>query len=174
MRSAFYRAASSVLAAAMLMTSMPARSETMYAMCRSHINVRAWASKKSTIEGRLHCGDAIETEKTVRRGGLRWFYCTDLPCEISNGYVCADYFCDSPVTECDSYATITASGRVAVRKSINGKRIRWAKPGARIHVLAYCDDWILSTRGYIRREFVLLDEEQTEAQTISEGQETTP
>lgn len=131
--------------------------EYRWVLCQSYVNIRARASANSDSIGRLMCGDELTIDQTLRRGGRWWYHCVDMATEAGSGWVCADYCTDSRVTVCDEVCTIDASGRVAMRTVVNGKRIRWVHPGDEVNVLAYSDEWALTTRGYIKTEYLEFD-----------------
>lgn len=134
--------------------------QSRWVICTTFVNIRARASMNSDTIGRLMCGDEITVDQTLRRGGRWWYHCIDLATEQTTGWVCADYCTDSAVTVCDETATVTASGRVAIRASIHGKCTRWVKPDAELSIIAYSDTWALSTRGYIKMEYLTFDQAQ--------------
>lgn len=132
--------------------------QSRWVICTTFVNIRARASMNSDTIGRLMCGDEITVDQTLRRGGRWWYHCIDLATEETTGWVCADYCTDSMVTVCDETATVTASGRVAIRASIHGKRTKWVKPDTELNIIAYSDTWALSTRGYIKMEYLTFDQ----------------
>ena len=128
--------------------------QSRWVLCQTFVNVRARASMNSSSIGHVMLGDELTVDQTVRRGGRWWYHCTDVANEYGSGWVCADYCTDSAVTVCDETATVNASGRVALRVSVNGKRRAWVKPGAELDVIGYSDTWALTTKGYIKMEFL--------------------
>ena len=59
----------------------------------------------------------------------------------------------------DAVGIIQATGRVAVRQGMEGKRLFWVHPGDTVEVLAVTDDWVLIEGGMIRRSYVEIEGE---------------
>lgn len=126
--------------------------ETKYVLVQSELNVRAGPSLGSQIYGRLFTGDAVQVTKTYRD----WCYLEGLPSEEGHGWISSKYIVDDPVTEMDKVpATIQANGRVAIRDSVDGKRIAWAHPGDVAYVYGTSDLWAVTDRGYIKTEYLV-------------------
>lgn len=148
-----------ILAALLLLSS--ASAETWYAFCApdSQLNLREGAGSGSAYAGYLLCGDAFEAgvSRKDNRGRV-WFASAEPMVESGIVYVCADYLSSSPVTVEERTATIMASGRVAVRETPGGKRLRWARPGDTVTAVAYSDSWALTAHGYIRTDCLQWDD----------------
>ena len=141
-----------VLMALMLLFGVAcAEGYDLWALCENYVNIRAKPSSHSEAIGYLTCGDGIETDGKVKG---RWIHCVNLSCEVSDGWVFGEYLTDDQPTFIDADYKIVSSGRVALRKSIDGKRKSWLKPDSTVHVLWMSDEWTLTTKGYIRTEFV--------------------
>jgi len=123
----------------------------LWALCENYVNIRLKASPHSDVIGYLTCGDGIETDGKVKCG---WIHCINLSCEVSEGWVFGEYLTDDQPIFLDTDCNVVGSGRVALRKSINGKRKAWLKPDSIVHVLWMSQEWTLTTKGYIRTEFV--------------------
>ena len=153
--------------ALLLAASLPisAAAETYYAFCRpdSTVNMRFAPSSKSSYEGYLVCGEPLEVSETIYhdKRGRAWYQSSEMKCEAGTVYVCAAYLSDTPVTIEDGTVTVTAKGRVAIRSTPGGKRIRWAHKGDRLHVLAYSSDWALVDHGYIKMDCIDWVKEET-------------
>ena len=74
--------------------------------------------------------------------------------ESGEAWVCAMYLQDTPVQveSCNGY--VVSRGRTALRRSPNGKRIKWLNNGDELDILAMSEEWVLTTRGYVRREYL--------------------
>lgn len=135
--------------------SSVALSETKYVLVQSELNVRARPSLGSSIYGRLFTGDIVQVTKIYRD----WCYLEGLPSEEGCGWISAKYIVDEPVTEMnEDPAIIHANGRVAIRDSIDGKRISWAHPGDVVYVYGTSDSWTVTDRGYVKTEYLIFQE----------------
>lgn len=130
--------------------------DEMYVLCRpnDYVNVREFPSTKGAQAGRLECGDSIDTDGITKKDkqGRTWV-------QVYGGFegdawICAMYLQDSPVVVCKCTGYVSSKGRVALRRSPNGKRIKWLKNGTELSILAMSDDWVLTTTGYVKREYL--------------------
>lgn len=129
-----------------------ARAETRYVLVQDELNVRARPSLGSHVHGRLFTGDSVEVSKTYNG----WCYLEGLHSEEGVGWVSGKYVVSDPVTEMsDSVAVIQASGRVAIRDCVDGKRIAWAHPGDVVSVYGMSDSWSVTDRGYVKTEYLV-------------------
>lgn len=134
--------------------------DTVYALCRPGdiVHVREYPSSRSTECGRLDCGDAVETDWKTRKDkhGGKWLHVIGFE---GDAWVSARYLSSSPViiADGDCYAYVCANGRTALRRAPNGKRTKWLKTGTELRVLAYTDEWVLTTRGYVKADCVEVD-----------------
>lgn len=127
--------------------------DTRYILVQSELNVRSRPSLGSTVFGRLFTGDSVQVTKKYHE----WLYLEGLPSEEGHGWVSSSYVVSDPVTQMDGEpAIIDANGRVAVRNSVDGKRIAWVYPGDVVHVYGISDSWTVTDRGYIKTEFLNL------------------
>lgn len=137
---------------------------TMTVLCLpdSFVTVRSSAGLRGGSIGRLYLGDSVQVDSVKRdSSGRNWWHCTGLACESEAGYVCMDYLTDGDCTLYGQHGTpaaVTANGRVAARKSVGGERKSWLKPGASVTVYAVCGDWAVTNRGYVRREYLSIQE----------------
>ena len=124
---------------------------TMWVICSdSYVNIRERPSTKAKIGGRLDFGDEVQvTELVEDRSGT----------ELGHGYVCASYLTTSKPERVDKTATVSASGRVAVYRRVNGTRKTWVKDGAQVRIRIQSDAWCLIDKGWIRSEYLILEEE---------------
>ena len=139
-----------------LCISNMALANTKYVLVQSELNVRAKPSLGSYIYGRLFTGDAVQVIRTYRE----WCYLEELYSDEGHGWVSAKYLVDEPVTEMyDTTAVINANGRVAIRDSVNGKRISWAHSGDVVCVYGTSESWTVTDRGYVKTEYLKFEEE---------------
>ena len=136
---------------------------TMWVICSdSYVNIRERPSTKAKIGGRLDFGDEVQVSELVEdRSGTEWYRIEDVT-ELGHGYVCASYLTTSKPERVDKTATVSASGRVAVYRRVNGARKTWVKAGAQVRIRIQSDAWCLSDNGWIRSEYLIL-EEKTDA-----------
>ena len=141
----------------LMLVCASAIADTVYALCKPGdiVNVRRFPKTKCEDVGRLDCGDPVETEwetRTDNHGG-KWVRVYGFE---GDAWVSARYLSNSPVTivTCECYAYVCANGRTALRRAPNGKRTRWLNNGDMLKVLAFNDEWILTTRGYVKAECV--------------------
>ena len=131
---------------------------TVWAMCKpgSRVTVRMKPNKDSLETGYLECGDSFQTDGESVDGWIRcygageggWVYCgyvvTEKPEKIGERYVCC------------------AVRQVACRKWIGGPQVDkrpWLRNGQNVEVFCMADGWAVTSRGYIRSEWLEADPE---------------
>ena len=114
-----------------------------------YVNVRSQPSSRAAARGILHAGDLIDTiPSEIRNGFFKTSY------QNHDAYVSVDYF---EIADGTDY-TVTANGRVRMRKKPAGGASGFIQPGTRVHVIAwrYAGDgtkWARCTGGsYISAE----------------------
>ena len=137
------------------------RLATCWTMCKpgTQVNVRRQPSKNSRAEGYLDAGDPIRTDGESRDGwihvygvgeaGEGWVYCgyvaTEKPQVIGRRYVCV------------------ATKRLAIRKWMGGPQVdgraKWLNNGEHVEVFLIADGWAMTSRGYVRSEWLEEDPE---------------
>lgn len=160
-----YRIAVVLIMAAALVAAMISMAKgeelvTMYVICSdSYVNVRERPSTRATIGGRLDFGDEVQVagELVEDRSGTEWYRVEDVT-EQGHGYVCANYLTTSRPERCDKMATVSASGRVAVYRRVNGPRKTWAKDGTTVRISIQSDAWCLTDKGWIKTEYLNIDD----------------
>ncbi|MDD3212105.1 MAG: hypothetical protein PHY64_00400 [Eubacteriales bacterium] len=114
----------------------------------SWLNGRAKPDAKSSIEARFQRGDTVdvyEVEGSWARvaGG-----------EDGTVWCCIDYLSDTaPGTEPET-CTVTANGRVRVRKTPDGELVRWLQSGDSVQVQCRVDGWAYIGDGYVAEEYL--------------------
>lgn len=130
-----------------------ATADRMYVLCRpkDYVNVREFPSTKGGSVGILDCGDWVETDGITKRDkqGRKWILVYGFEGEA---WVCAMYLQSTPVEIEKCVGLVSAKGKTALRRSPNGKIIKWLKNGSEVSILAMSDDWCLTVGGYIKRE----------------------
>ena len=135
-----------------------AQADIMYVLCRpdDHVNMRFSASTKSEIVGYLDCGDEVETDGVVKKDnkGRKWIHIVSPCVESGDSWVCSMYLQESRVTiqKCSAY--VIAKGRTALRRSPNGKRIKWLENGDEVSIIAMSNEWALTSKGYVKMDYL--------------------
>lgn len=133
-----------------------AEETTGYIMCADFVYVRPFPNKRCEEIGRLETGDAVHLDGTKKNGYL---HCVDTGLEQSDGWVFAGYVVYDEPSRVFQKATIVSGGRLAARKYVNGKRIKWLKPLASLTVYYWSDEWCVTNCGYVRSEYLELEGE---------------
>lgn len=135
------------------------KTETAYIVCMpdDHVNVRPTSGKRGTPLGWLDPGDAVELDGMARNG---YWHCVNMSLEETEGWVYSGYIVyDQPVfVDCD--AKIVSPGRLAARKYIGGRRTRWLKRGAKLHVYYMSEYWCVTNCGYVQSQYLELEEKE--------------
>ena len=93
-----------------------------------YVNVRNRASSGAAAQGMLHAGDVIDADPAeIRNGFFKTIY------KDRDAYVSVRYF---EIAVGADY-TVTANGRVRMRKSPAGSTSGFIQPGKRVHVIAW-------------------------------------
>lgn len=117
----------------------------------TEVNARISPSKRAEVIGWLVCGDHVQTDGVERNG---FVHLIDCPFEMSEAWVSRGYLVPDAPTIYGTHSQVIGSGRVAARNMVNGKRVRWAKPGKTVTVYAWSDEWAVTDQGYIRTKFL--------------------
>ena len=132
---------------------------TCWAMCKpgSRVTVRMTPSKKGVEIGWLECGDNFLTDGESRDGWIRCYGIGETSGWVYSGYVCTQ----KPQKIGERYVCV-AKKQVACRKWMGGPRIDerpWLKNGQNVQVFASDGEWAITSRGYIKAEFLEVDPE---------------
>ena len=125
----------------------------MFVICREndYIHIRRRPSKRSQSIGWLECGDSVMCDGKEKNGYLHIIGKT----EYDEGWVYKGYLVnDPPIDNGGSPYYICAYGRVACRKSIDGKRRCWANPMETVKVLFWSEEWCLTNKGFIQTKYL--------------------
>ena len=135
----------------LLMSS--SRAEEAWVLCNpeSYVILRAGPNKNRFEVGSAVCGTKMETEGKVKNGYL---YVYDLAAEEDHGWVSTRYVVYDEPQEVMKEMTIVSQGRVAIRKWIKGKIVKWVKNGDKIKVLWTSNEWSITNKGYIMTKFL--------------------
>jgi len=93
----------------------------------------------------------VKTNGKTKNGFL---YVFDLAAEVSDGWISTRYIVEEEPKDISTEMEIRAEGRVACRKWIDGKVIKWYRNGDRVYVHWMADGWAVTDRGYIRYEYL--------------------
>ena len=122
----------------------------------SQVYARRTPDKGGQVVGFLEVGDVFRTTGESRNGWIRaegigefgeaWIWCgyvvTDRPVAVGENYVCV------------------AKNRVACRRWVDGPQVArspWLKNGSSVQVFYIAGDWAVTSRGYIRTEWLEVD-----------------
>lgn len=129
-----------------------------WALCKTQVNVRMKPDKGSRCVGYLECGDEILTDGESRNGFIKVYGIG----ENGSGWVYAGYVAtEKPVPVYANYVCV-ARNRVACRRWISGPQISgspWLANGSNVTVIYIAGEWALTSRGYIRSEWLEVDPE---------------
>ena len=145
-----------ILIALVLSTTM-ASAETVYVLCNPSdcVNVREKPTTHSAVVGRMQCGYSFETDGVTKKtNGRTWVHMVDASLEVSEAWISSEFVSAEKVEYGRESAYVEAKGRVAVRVSPNGKRKGWLRPGDDVTVIAYGDEWALTTIGYVAMRYL--------------------
>ena len=128
-----------------------------YVICMpgDYLNIRPFPSTKHEATGWLEAGDMVYMDGRKKNG---FVHCIGLSTEAGEGWVYAGYLVSEKPELVNSKAVIVSKGRLAARKYVNGKRTRWLKPMAKVTVYYRTDEWSLTNCGYVRSEYLELED----------------
>ena len=117
------------------------------------MTIREKPDKGSAEHGRLDSGDSFRTTGETKDG---WVTC----CEGEGGWVFLGYVVtEKPVKIGEKYMC-NAARQAACRKWMGGPQIDkrpWMKNGQSCEVFLMADGWAVTSRGYIRSEWLEVD-----------------
>ena len=139
--------------------SMADTGATAWALCKpgAQVNIRRSASKKSEICGFLEVGDEFRTDMKTKNGFLHVIGMG----EYGEGWVYLGFVStEKPEPVFENYCVI-AKNRVACRRWCDGPQVAgklgWIYNGSDVTVFYTGDGWAVTSRGYIRSEFLEAD-----------------
>ena len=133
---------------------------TCWAMCQpgDRVNLRMEPTKESRAVGFLECGDSFQTDGTNRNGWIRAMGVGECECWIYSGYVVTE----EPVPVFENYVCV-ARKQVACRRWVDGPQIKgrlgWLHNGSTVGVFYIAGEWAVTSRGYIKSEWLEVDPE---------------
>lgn len=134
-----------------LLGAAVAEDETVWAICQpySFINIRSRPSGRSEAIGYIDCGDGVITDGVSKKGFLHIY--TSI--EGGEGWISKGYVVYEKPVRVGRQMVVTAKGRVNARKTINGKRRCWVKPGTIVTVY-WMAEWASTNKGFIKSEYL--------------------
>lgn len=122
----------------------------------SQVNVRRTPDKRAMEVGYLEVGDWFLTDGTSSDG---WIRCYGIG-EYGEGWIYSGYVAiEEPKPVYEQYVCV-AKTRVACRKWIDGPKVdghAWLTNGSNVQVFYIAGDWAITSRGYIRSEWLEVD-----------------
>ena len=115
------------------------------------VNVRSQPKKNSQEIAWASCGTKMMTNGKARDG---YQYVYGLAAETTAGWISTKYIVYEEPKPVGAEMIIRAEGRVACRKCMDGKIVKWYEDGDRVHVYWLADGWAVTDRGYIRYEYL--------------------
>ena len=115
------------------------------------VNVRSGPRKGAEEVAWLTSGTEILTDGKVRNGYMHVF---GLAAETTEGWISTRYVVEEEPKAVGEEMEIRAEGRVACRKWIDGKIVKWYRDGDQVYVHWMADGWAVTDRGYIRYEYL--------------------
>ena len=125
--------------------------EEVWVLCGPGGLVNIRSRPGGAVFGGATCGSVMWTDNRQKNGFL---HVLDLAAEEEDGWISQRYIVYDQPEEVNADMRIAAQGRVACRKWIGGKVIRWVKPGDLVMVYWISDEWAVTGWGYIRSEFL--------------------
>ena len=127
--------------------------EQVWVLCdpESYVTLRSGPGKSKASFGGAPCGAELWTDGKTKNGYL---HVLEIPAEESEGWIiCRNIVYDRP-HEVNAEMEIEAEGRVACRKWMDGKIVKWYRDGDQVYVHWMADGWAVTDRGYIRYEYL--------------------
>jgi len=127
--------------------------EDAYIICNpeSIVNIHANPKKKSAVEGGFYAGTLIHLDGKKKNG---FYHCVNVSNETGEGWVSSKYVVFDEPTFPNCQAIVVSKGRLAARASVNGKRIRWLKPGNTVFIYCQTEEWAVTDKGYVKTEYL--------------------
>ena len=128
---------------------------TCWIMCKpgSYVSIRERPDKDSAEHGRLDSGDSFQTDGESVDG---WVTC----CSGEGGWVYLGYVVTEKPQVIGERYMCNAVRQVACRKWMGGPQVDgkpWLKNGQTCEVFLMADGWAVTSRGYIRSEWLEFD-----------------
>lgn len=125
--------------------------EEVWVLCEPNGTVNIRSKPGGAVFGGTSCGAKLWTDNRQRDGFL---HVLELNAEEETGWISARYIVYDEPHPVDAVMVITSDGRVACRKWIGGKIVKWLKNGEPVTVYWISDTWAVTEYGYIKSEFL--------------------
>ena len=141
------------LAALIVLAMMFSTAAAEWIICKpdSYVKVRRSPSRKAMELGRMELGDEVTLTGRVKNG---YAECTGLAFEEDTGWIHAGYIVEDEPEIIGEIYRHCGNGRTALRKWVNGPRRAWATAETTFKVYAMTDEWALTSRGFIRTQYI--------------------
>lgn len=116
-----------------------------------YVNIRSGPGNRKEIVGYAGCGMRFRTDGRERNG---YIHLVDVGNETGEGWIHEGYIVYCEPRPVDREMEITGTGRVACRKTVDGKRRCWARPGDTVTVYWMTGEWAVTSKGYIQSRFL--------------------
>ena len=124
-----------------------------WVLCKpdSEVIIREKPTKKSSEVGAVECGALIWTDWTEKNG---WLHLIDADNETGEGWISEGYVVfEEPEIISRSMEVIDCK-RVACRRYIDGKILRWAKRRSTVFVYVMTSEWAVTDKGYVMSQYL--------------------
>lgn len=127
--------------------------EQVWVLCDpdSYVTLREGPGKRKAEFGGVMCGAELWTDNRTKNGFL---HVLEIPAEESEGWISSRYVIYDRPAEVNRAMQIRGDGRVALRKWVGGPAKGWILPGETLTVWWMSPSWAVTSRGYIRSEFL--------------------
>lgn len=125
--------------------------EEVWVLCEPNGTVNIRSKPGGAVFGGTSCGAKLWTDNRQRDGFL---HVLELNAEEETGWISARYIVYDEPRQVDAVMVIASDGRVACRKWIGGKIIKWLKNGDLVTVHWMSSSWAVTDYGYIRSEYL--------------------
>ena len=123
---------------------------------KDYVNVRMEPRKSAEVIGRLDAGDHFLTDGKTKNGFLHV-----LDIGECDGWVYKWYVVTEKPEVVNEYYTVSAKKRVLCRRGVSGPRVKgrlgWMKNGTRVKVFCIAGEWAITSRGYVKSEWLEVD-----------------
>ena len=135
--------------------------DEFYIICKpgTCVNVRISPNSHAEIIGSKFFGDVVYVDK--EKNGF--VHITNLNSEYTDGWVSKGLIVEDQPVEVNRSGVIVSNARVAGRKYVNGKVKTWLANGTEVTVYAESDEWCVTDKGYVRAEFIEIQEQENES-----------
>ena len=133
--------------------------EVYYVVCSANdcVNVRPYPHTRQEPVAMLEPGTMVKSDGRRENGYLHVY---GLSSEDGEGWIYEGYLVDDKPVFVNTTAKVTGPGRLAARKCVDGKLVRWLSPGTVLKVWFMSNEWSVTNRGYVRTEFLRLEDER--------------